>query len=646
MTCRENSFPHRFVCASVLLIALLAMASPRAAAQTADMILHNGKVLTVDNSFSIAQAVAIQGQNILAVGTDEEVLKLKGASTATLDLKGRTVIPGFVDTHRHMYSYAENAYGGGLSAAQLKRFPVDWRGVRNKDDVLNQIKGIMDREKFKPGEWIYFANQLAFIRGGTVEQAKILYDDLSRFDFDKVTPDNPAIFSSGIPDFMGVIVNTKAWDILNSTHGALIRENGRFWINPAGIPTGHLEPPASRLALPYSYNREPAILAQLYKPDMQELNSMGLTTVSSRMPQDSIKAYDLLDSRGELTMRVGYGTIEDFGSVMNFDKEMPALGKKIGTGTDKIWITGIGPTAVDGVTTRACTDLKRKQAYGVIDSWFPSGQCHYDIEYRGAMGSVNKAANIRSNYYQNWTMNAGKYGVRFANTHVAGDKSHRLIFNLVEQIQKEHGKDATKLWAVDHCDQVNPKDFKRAAELGVWFSCYVARSVEEGQDKADAYGEDMAHNWISPVKSLLDAGARVVFESDTNSYLWEDMEVMLTRKDSKGRVWGPNERIDKATALRMITSWAAEYVLKPDLIGMIQKGKRADIVVLDKDYMAIPNEEVHTIQPQLTIFDGKPAFIHTNFASEYNFRPAGVLVSTYKDLTARRKPAAVRSGGG
>jgi predicted amidohydrolase YtcJ len=642
---RETAFPRRVVCAAIALLALLGLTARRAEAQTADMILHNGKVLTVDNNFSIAQAVAIQGQNILAVGTDEEVLKLKGPNTNVMDLKGRTVMPGFVDTHRHMYNSAENTYGGGFTAAQLNRFPVDWRGVHSKDDVIAQIKSIMEKEKIKPGEWIYFANQLMFISGGTVDQAKILYDDLDRFDIDKVTPNNPVILSIGIPDFMGVMVNTKAWDILNQKYGAMIKENGRYWINDAGIPTGHLEPPASRLALPYSYNRAAEVLAPMYKSDMQELNSMGLTTVSTRLPQDSLRAYQYLEKRGEMTFRLGYGTIEDFGAVMDFAKEMPALGKKIGTGTDKIWMTAIGPTAVDGVTTRACTDMKRKSAYGVIDSWFPTGQCHYDIEYRGANGK-NHAANIKGNYYQNWTMNAGKYGVRFANTHVAGDKSHRLIFNLVEQIQKQNGKDATKLWAVDHCDQVNPKDFKRAAQLGVWFSCYVGRSVAEGQEKADAYGEDLAHNWISPVKSLLAAGARVVFESDSNVYLWDDMEVMLTRKDAKGKVWGPNERLDKATALRMITSWAAEYVLKPDMFGMIQKGKRADIVVLDKDYMTIPNEEVHTIQPQLTIFDGKPVFVHTNFANEYNYRPAGVLVSTYKDLVAKRRPAAVRSGGG
>jgi hypothetical protein len=344
-----------------------------------------------------------------------------------------------------------------------------------------------------------------------------------------------------------------------------------------------------------------------------------------------------------MTMRLGYGPIEPFGGTTDFAREMPALAKMINTGTDKIWITGIGPTAVDGVTTRACTDQKRERAYGVIDGWFPSGQCHYDIEFRGAK---DKAAPISDNYYRNWTYYAGMYGVRFANTHVAGDKSHRLIFNIVEQIQKEKGKDATKGWAVDHCDQVNPADFERAAKLDIVFSCYVARSVEEGQAKADAYGEKVAQTFLSPVKSLLNAGARVVYESDSNSYLWYDMEIMITRKDEHGKVWGPQERVDRPTALRMITSWAADYVLRGDQFGTLEAGKLADLQVLDKDYLTIPEDEIETIQPQLTIFDGKPVFVHSQFAQEYNFRPSGAVVSTYKDLIARRRPASVRSGGG
>jgi predicted amidohydrolase YtcJ len=635
---------HRSVAKGLRLAAyLLVLPLAGLAQDQADIILHNGKIVTADKDFSIAQAIAIKGQRILAVGASDDILKMAAPNATVLDLKGRTVIPGFVDTHRHMYNAAENAYGGDFTPAQLNRFPVDWRGVRTKDDVLAQIKGIMDRNRFQPGQWIYLANQLAFISGGTVQQATIMFNDLSRWDVDKVTPNNPVVLSVGIPDFMGVMVNSKAWDIIESQYGDFIKKNGRYWIDASGRPDGHLEPPASRLALPYSYNRAPEVLSAMYKKNMEELNSMGLTTISTRLPQDSLKAYQYLEARNQMTMRLGYGRIEDFGAVTDFAAQMPPLAKMIGTGSDKIWLTGVGPTAVDGVTTRACTDQKREAAYGVIDSWFPAGQCHYDIEYRGAKG---KAAPITDNYYRDWTLNAGAYGVRFANTHVAGDKSHRLIFNLVEQIQQQKGPEATKNWAVDHCDMVNPADFKRAAKLGIVFSCYVARSIDEGQDKADAYGEKVAHTFLSPVKSLLDAGARVVYESDSDSYLWNDMEAMITRKDENGKVWGPQERVDRPTALRMITSWAADYVLRGDQFGSLEPGKLADLVVLDKDYLTVPEDDISNIQPQITIFDGKPVFVHSQFAQEYNFRPAGTLVSTYKDLFARRKPASVRSGGG
>ena len=607
------------------------------------IILHNGKVVTVDKNFSMAEAVAVNGQNITAVGKSADILKLAGPNTQVIDLKGKTVVPGLIDTHRHMYNAAENTYGGQFGPDDFHRYPVDWSGVTSKDDVLNQLKGMMAKYKFKPGQWIYFVNQLMFISGGTVAQAKILFDDLNRFELDKITPNNPVILSMGIPDFMGVFVNTKALDILMAEHGDEIKKYGRFWIMPDGRMDGHLEPPASRLALPYTYDRDPNILSKMYIGDMHELTSMGMTTVSTRLPEDSIKAYQLMEKQGLSTARVAYGIIEAFGATKDMNKEMKEWAKKVGTGTDKVWITAVGPTAVDGVTTRACTDQKRLSAYGAIDSWFPTGQCHYDIEYAGAKG---KSGRIKGNYYAEWTMASGLNGLRFANTHVAGDKSHRLIFNLVAEIQRQKGPNATKDWAVDHCDQVNPADFKRAAQLGIVFSCYVARSVFEGQEKFDAYGDLVANHMISPVKSLLDAGARVVLESDSNTYIWEDIEVTVTRKDKKGKVWGPQERVDRNTALKMITRWAADYVLRGDKLGSIEPGKTADILVLDKDFETIPEEEIHTIQPSINIFDGKIVFVNSQYAQENNFRPSGAMITSYKELVAGRKPATIRGLGG
>ena len=153
---------------------------------------------------------------------------------------------------------------------------------------------------------------------------------------------------------------------------------------------------------------------------------------------------------------------------------------------------------------------------------------------------------------------------------------------------------------------------------------------------AKSYGEKIANTFIVPVKSMLDAGAKVVFESDRDVYTWYDLELLLTRKDRQGNVWGPQERLDKATTLKTITRWAADYVLKGDKLGSIEPGKLADLVVLDRDYMTIPSQEVSEIRPQLTILDGKIIYVNPPFAQEYNLRPVGALVATYEELLARR----------
>ena len=622
-----------------LLLAIGAFVSTGVWAQNADMILHNGKILTVDKSFSTAEAVAVSGNKILAVGSNADVLKLKGPSTEVIDLKGKTVVPGLIDSHRHMYSAAEQTYGGLLSARQLHRYIVDWKGVSNKDDVLNVVKGIMDKEKFPAGEWLYFANALPFMGEGqgTVAQAKILYDDLNQWELDKVTPNNPAMMSLGIPDFNGLLLNKKAMDLLWPKYGDFIKKNGRMWVDATGRPDGHLEPPSVRIPLALSYDRKPEDLAIMYKKNMDENTSMGLTTIDTRIPKDSIAAYKYLQSKGELTFRVGIGEIEPFG---NADLgNLSEYGKQIGSGDDMMWITGVGPTAVDGVTSRACTNLKRTGQLTSIDSWFPMGQCHVDDEYKG---SPKRAAAPPDNYFKGWVLASGRDNVRFANVHVAGDRAVETLLSLVEQIQKKNGKNATKNWAFDHCDMVDPKDFKRIAATGIIMSCYVLHSVNGSQLISTAYSDQVANHYPSPMKSMLDAGGRVVMESDSNSYIWQDLEAAIDRKDRKGKVWAPQERVDRQTALRMMTSWPADYVLKGDKIGTIEKGKIADLLVLDKDYMTIPESEIQTIQPQVVVFDGKVRFVHSKYAEENNYHPKNALVSNYADLIKQRK---FREGG-
>jgi len=359
-------------------------------------------------------------------------------------------------------------------------------------------------------------------------------------------------------------------------------------------------------------------------------------------------AYKLLEDQGKLTWRIGYGDIETFGNTDLAKTNLKADAPKIGKGpdgkvSDRLWMTGMGPTAIDGVTSRACTDQKRTGTYTAIDSWFPMGQCHTDIEYKG---SPKRAAPITENYYQNWIMASGRDGLRFANVHVAGDRGTGNMLNFVEQLQKQYGPSATKDWGLDHCNMVNPKDFPRIAKTRIFMSCYVLRSVNSSAVIARAYGDQVANTFPSPLGSMVKAGGRVVLESDSGSYIWDDIRAAVTRKDRQGRVWAPQDRVDRPTALRMLTSWAAEYVLRGDKLGSIEKGKLADLVVLDQDYLAMPEDDIVKIQPQMTVFDGKIIYLHTNFASEYNLKPAGAIVSTYQDLIKRRVLRAGVSTGG
>ena len=620
------------------MIGFLTLAVPRLAAQQAgaaiaDIILHNGKILTVDPQFSTAQAVAIEGQKIAAVGDDQKILAMAGPNTLKIDLKGRTVVPGLIDTHDHIHDQAQGAYGGTLTPEQKKKFEVDWRGVTSKEDALNQVKGLMDRYHFKPGEWIYFANQLGFNGDAGKAEAKILYDDLNRWELAKVTPNNPAVMSLGIPDFNGFLVNDKGMEILLRDHEDYIKKYGRYWIDSTGRMDGHMEPPASRLLFDYLPWPAPEDLAPLYKQYDDELNAAGLTTVSTRLPKSSVETYKLLDSRGELTLRMAYGVEWAFGGGDVPDaNNLKKFQNTVGSGTDSIWITSVAPTEMDGATTRACTNQKRQTAYGAIDSYWPTGQCQTDSEFKGAAGH---AATIHASYYRDWIFASGKYGVRFANTHVAGDRSVRNMLDMIEQIQKQDGADATKGWAMDHCFLVNPADMPMAARLKVTFSC-APKYIETAAGVAKSYGDSVANTFMLPVKTMLDDGVRVVFESDRDTYTWKDLEMLLTRKDANGKVWGPQERLDKPNALKMITRWASEYVLKPDKIGSIEPGKLADLVVLDKDYLTIPAEQVHEIRPQLTMLGGKVIYLHPDFAQEYNLKPSGAVIASQEDLRKRR----------
>ena len=594
---------RKLISESVITIAtLLLMAN--APAQQADprllsypeLLIINGKVVSMEDTGlneSIGktyEALAVRNGRILDLGTTADIRKLAGPDTRVVDVKGRTVIPGIIDTHAHLWDYAQDHWGPKLdNLYQIKAEKNDtWKDIVKKTLDL----AATEKSKKKPGEWIIISWPRR-VEGIQSDVAIRNHRVLTLQMLDEVNTVQKILIEGN----RGVM-NTPAMQAYGAYFGGDYPEMEPEY----GIV---LSATVDRLLFAeelYDMKTQIAMIGQ----EIKEWAAYGTTAWSSSVESyKQLAAVLALDAEQRLATRVAYA----FGP--SFYRTMPLhpylLHDFRGYGTDHLWFNAWSTTSNDGAYPLLATTIEARPE--IKERELLRGRNDYTRQYAAA-------------------------GLRFSNTHIAGDRTLDITMDMIELGSKEAGMSAeqirAKRHASDHC-RLNPRpeQVPRLKQLGMIMSCAPKYIGGDGPEVAKDYGEKYL-DWVVPMRSMLEGGVMVVYESDTHEvagvghfyYLGQ----MVTRETDTG-VLGPEQKINRVLALKTATTWAPYYLFKEKELGTLEQGKFADLQVLNKDYFdakALPDNMIKTVRPLMTVVGGKTAYLDPSLAAELKLQPEGI----------------------
>ena len=526
-------------------------------AEEADFVLTGGKVFTVDESDSFVEAVAVKDGKILALGSSRKIKRFIGEGTQVLDVDGRLVLPGLIDSHVHFA-------GGGRSLSTLT-----FRGVDSIEKIQEMVAA---RIKELPGGAIISGSQYdhTLFPGGNWPRKE---------DLDVVSPNNPVVIRR--VDGHSSWVNSLALEQSNITKDTPSPFGGEIMKDPeTGEPTGILTEAASGL-IRVKGPRIRTSAQDNIKMALQHAAKRGLTGIHSSSGLTEIERYNELKEKGELTLRV-YAWL----GIRGLDSYMEK-GIKQGQGDDMVRV-GFQKIFIDG-TLGSGTALMFEP---FTDEPEKVGLPQMEEEEFYAL--VEKA---HENGYQ--------IGV-----HAIGDKGVNWVLNAVERAQQKHGKKGLR-HRIEHAQLIIPEDIPRFAELGVIASMQPTHCTTDMRFCEIRVGKERsqgAYIW----RTLLDHGAHLAFGTDWSVEPLDPMRGLyscVTRKsiefDYPEGGWFPEQRLTMAEAIRYYTLGSAYASFEEDIKGSLEVGKLADMVVLSKDLFEIEPKEILTTEALYTILGGK-----------------------------------------
>ena len=544
-----------------------------AQAPPADLVLTNGRIVTVDDARPEAQAIAISGERIEALGTAEDIKRLTGPGTQVIDLRGQLAIPGFIESHGHF---------SGVGGAQLQ---LDLMNVHSWDEIVKMVADAVARAK--PGQWIY---------GRGWHQEKWTSRPVPNVEgfpthasLDKVSPNNPVLLvhASGHAAF----VNGKAMELSGIRRPTESPKGGEILRDASGDATGLL--------------RETA----------QGLVKRGAGEPTPTPDERDARARKELELASQESLAKGITTFEDAGSplaTIDLMKKMVDEGK-LGV---RLWVMVRQPNDV----------IAPKLAqYKMIDY----GNGHLTVraikkQIDGALGS--RGAWLLAPYSdkpESTGLNttpipeidetaklAIQNGFQLC-VHAIGDRANRETLNIFERAFKANPGKTDLRWRVEHAQHISAADIPRFGKLGVIASMQGIHCTSDAPYVLERLGAARAREGAYVWQKLMKSGAVIANGTDAPV---EDVDPIpnyyasVSRKLKNGKVFYPDQRMSRMEALKSMTINGAYAAFEENNRGSLKPGKYADVTVLSKDILKIPEDEIPTAKVTYTIVGGKVVY--------------------------------------